>query len=366
MADLKDVKVVQFNENQLTVDDTIELIKALKLTKDLKTEIMNIGSVDKSEVKMLVDLYYQQQKYRKSLREQIRSIEQGRATGTDNTNVAILNWVLNNVVILEHGISKILELVVSSDKVGRWLMDIVGIGHVLAAGLLASFDVKGREYATQFISYAGLNDNNRPWLGKEKSKEIINDIVGKTKVITNDMVYEIANKTQWPYNYLMQKAYDQEKYKWSKDKLIAACSMIPYNKEVKTLMFKVGSSFQWMCNKPNSLYGRLYSERKQLELKRNEEGANKEYCEKALATKTFDKSTETYKAYSAGKIPLAQINMRAIRWVEKIFISHLFEEMYRVEYNKVPPRYYSLVHMEGQHNKDIAPEVPYTLVESEL
>ena len=81
-------------------------------------------------------------------------------------------------------------------------MSIKGIGPTLAAGLLAYFDVTGIEYATHFMSYAGLNDNNRPWLGREKTEKIVNEILGSSKEISDDDLIEIANRTQWSVSYL--------------------------------------------------------------------------------------------------------------------------------------------------------------------
>ena len=348
----------------ITVEDSVELLQAIRVSKELKTSIVTIGGISRAEMLMLVNLFYQQQAYRKAIKEQIRSIEQGRANGT-KTTVMVLNYVLNNVALIENEIQKILKLVVESDVVGNWLLQIIGIGPVLAAGCLAYFNIEGKEYATQFMSYAGLNDNKREWLGRGKSKEIINAIVGKEKRITDDMVYEIAAKTKWNYNRLLDKAYDEKKGVWSKEKLISACAIPPYNTEVKAFMYKVGSAFQWVCNKPDSVYGRIYNQRKVLETQRNEEGWNKEYCKKALRENSIAKSTETYACYSEGKITKAQINLRAMRVAEQLFLSHLFEEMYRVHYDKVPPRYYTLVHMKELHNKEIKPEIPFTLVGEE-
>jgi hypothetical protein len=98
----------------------------------------------------------------------------------------------------------------------------------------------------------------------------------------------------------------------------------------------------------------------------NEKGMYADQAANILATKNIGKSTEAYKWYSKGMLPPAHINARARRWAEKIFLSHVFEEMYRVHYDKVPPRYYTLVHSEGKHNKEYAPEVPYTKVSEEL
>jgi len=47
-------------------------------------------------------------------------------------------------------------------------------------------------------------------------------------------------------------------------------------------------------------------------------------------------------------------HIRADRYTRKIFLSHLFEEMYRVEYNTLPERY------NDANCIIIEPEVPYT------
>lgn len=342
----------------------LDLIKAEVLNGDLLTEVRNIENISRAEIKMLVDLFYQQQDYRKALREQIRSIENENVTGND-TNIAILDWCLKNVTILEKGIQDCLQAICESTEVGRWLLSIKGIGCVLAAGILAYLDVTRVQYATQFISYAGLNDNNRPWLGEAKSRKIVDEVMDGKKKIDDDMVVMIAAKTQWSYNYLLENAYDDQKGKWSKDKLIKACAKIPYNKKLKVHMHKVGESFHWLMNNKESFYGKIFNERKVYETRLNEEGAYAEQAAKILEEKTFSKSTEAYKAYSQGKLPKAHINARALRYVQKIFISHVFEEMYRAEYDCIPPRYYTLEHMEG-HYDEILPEVPYTKVSEEM
>lgn len=349
------------------VGEEVAVPEAEKLTKEMKTSILKLGNVSRAEIRTLVDTFYQLQDDRKAKTEQIRSIENGADQTGENkqASLTILKWIVKHMAAMEAGIKKCLEIICQSSEVGRWLMNTKGIGPVLAAGLLAYFDVDGREYASQFISYAGLNDNNRPWLGREKSKKIIDEVVGDAKDITDDMVIEIAKRSQWTYSYLLEKAYDQEKKKWKKEKLTAAIAIPPYNKSAKTLMWKVGKSFWWMMNDPDSMYGRLYSERKIYEMEKNDAGEYDQQAAYILSTKNIDKSTNAYKAYSMGKLPDAHINARCMRWVEKIFLSHLFEEMYRVHYDKIPPRYYTLEHMKGEHNKEILPEVPYTLTSEE-
>ena len=140
---------------------TMELVDAFKLTDKVKTDFIDISNISREEMKMLVDLYYQLQDNRKRSREQIRSIEQDR-DGGKSCNVSVMNWVLLNQGLLEKQIPPIMQAVCENDEVGRWLLQIKGIGPVLAAGLLAYFDVEGRQYSNTFISYAGLNDHNRP------------------------------------------------------------------------------------------------------------------------------------------------------------------------------------------------------------
>ena len=129
-------------------------------------------------------------------------------------------------------------------------------------------------------------------------------------------------------------------------------------------MWKIGKSFIWVQNR-GSLYGNLFAERKALETEKNNNGDYADQAAHILATKKFSNETIAKEKYMEGKLPDAHIVARAMRRAEKIFVVHLFEEMYRV-YHKddpngnTPPRYYILEHSNGEHNVEIDPEVPYT------
>ena len=374
-------KMEYFDDEVFANTSAKELISTFGMAESMKKDFVNVGNISREEMKMLVDLYYQLQANRKRTREQIRSIEQNR-DGGKGSNADIMRWVLVNQSCIEKQIPEIMQEVCEHDEVGKWLLQIKGIGPVLAAALIAYFDVEGRQYANTFISYAGLNDNNRPWLGKEKSKKIIDDIMGTRKKVTEDDVAKICAKTQWSYDYLYKACYDEKKGKvvWSRKNLEAACAKIPYNQRLKSIMWNVGQSFIYQSSR-GSYYGKLYMERKAYEVKRNEEGHNKEYAEANIG-KLKDKNTETYKAYSQGIIPPSQITARARRWVEQLFLAHLFDEMYRVHNDALPPVPYILAHPEKnstienlspddpryeeqRHNRFIEPEVPFTKVTGE-
>ena len=347
----------------------IQVPEVEKITKDMKNIILHTDTPTKAELRTLVNLFYQIQDMRISISEQIRSINKElSSTGTNNdANAIILSWTLKSVSAIEKGINDSLINICKNNEVGKWLLDIVGIGGVLAAGCLAYFDVTGIQYASNFISYAGLNDQNRPWLGREKSKAIINDCIKKYssdgKSIDEDVVIHIAAETQWSYDYLYENAYSKKK--WNKVALEKACAKIPYNKNLKVHMWKIGKQFEYQKTRESSLYGHLLADRLVQEIQRNDEGLNAELAAKKLSEKNYSKDTDTYKAYIEGKLPPAEINARARRWVQKIFICHLFEEMYRVENNKVPPRYYIFEHGEGHHDY-IEPEVPFYKVPNEI
>lgn len=349
-SDINENDIIEVNEEYEKYD--IETITPSK------TGLQKIKSVDKNDIKTMVKLFYETQR--------LRIIANGTVTaGTKNNEEAIVDAFAEDVLDykkIEKNISNQLQAICKSQEVGRWLLSIKGIGPVLAAGLLSYFDITKAEYASAFISYAGLNDNNRPWLGREKSEKILNEILDGRKTITDEDVIEYAAKTGWKYNYFVKNAYNEKTDKWSKSELVKASSKIPYNKELKVLLWKVGCSFEYQKNKEDSVYGRLLAERLTYETKMNEEGAYADQAKKKLEEYNIGKDTVAYSYYIEGKLPPAHIRMRALRWVEKILVSHLFEEMYRVQYNKVPPRYYALEHLEGEHNIDIEPEVPYYAV----
>ena len=361
--EIKEKRIKGLNENldPELLEGDVELIIPEGLGKDLKKEIKSVTNASRQEIRCLVDNFYQIQEKRIALQGQIRAIRQEADDLEAETFADILEWQLKTQLIQEKGLKDALSCICQTSEVGRWLMSIKGIGPTLAAGLLAYFDVTGIEYATHFMSYSGLNDNNRPWLGREKTEKIVNEILGSSKEISDDDLIEIANRTQWSVSYLRDACskYDSNGNLKSRSKsdLIKAASKIPYNKDLKVLMFKIGESFVKVANR-NSLYGKLILERKAYETTKNENGEYAEQAARILANKKIGKDTDAYKAYSQGKLPKAHIQRRAVRWATKIFVSHVFDEMYRVANNKKPAEYYILG--KDKHKDYIGPEVPFT------
>jgi len=358
-------KMYSQTENEsFNVDSAEEIVKLIvpeKMSKNLKGIIANIANPSREMIKMLVNIYYEQQKSRIVIGNRMKAIERGDSVG----NTEILEWLMQTHGIMEIGCKDALEIIVNNSEVGRWLMQVQGIGPVIAAGLLAYFNVKGINYPSAFIEYAGLNDNNHPYIGRVGAEKFMKKLIEKydnPKTLTDEMVMDYSSMTKCKFANLRESACKDGK--WSKEGIVLQASKIPYNKDLKTLMWKIGRSFIMQCNNSKSLYGRRYAERKILETERNEAGEYAEQAKQILESKNFDKSTVAYSEYIKGRLPKKHIEMRAMRYAVKAFVVHVFEEMYRVENDDLPPLYYPLVHVDG-HRDVIKPEVPYTMTTKE-
>lgn len=346
----------------------IEVQGLASISKNIKESVVGLTL---PQVRYLVDAYYQMQDARVAMENQARSLIQGYDSTVDGAKDAhplAIQWTSNAFRNDEAQIQKMLDVYTDSIPMGRYLKSIMGIGPVLAAGLLAYLNIDKANHSNQFISYAGLNDNNNPWLGKAGASALVKEL--KTmfpnenpKNLSDDVFIEICRRTHRSFESVRKFSQVQEK-KTHKGKgyttwesLQRYLAMPPYNQNLKTLCFLIGESFVKVSGKEKSLYGRLYRQRKAYETIKNE---NLEYADQAakiLQEKNIGKSTDAYKAYSKGKLPKAHIQARAKRATVKIFLSHVFDAMYYEKYRIDPPNPYVLEYM--GHEDIIYPEVDY-------
>lgn len=251
----------------------------LLLSKDLKEAGEKMG---KAEARYLVDLYYQIQEFRKAAGNQKRALG-------DVEPGAVITGVFDVMAELESRIAKALGYYTNVEPMGKWAKQVVGIGPVLSAGLIAHID--------------------------------------PTKVNTVGGIWRFAGL--------------DPTVKWNKGQ------KRPWNAELKTLCWKIGDSFVKVSSNPKSLYGGLYIERKAFEVERNERGDNAEEAKRALAEKKYRDDTTAFESYTAGKLPPARIHLRATRWVVKIFLYHWFAESYKQRFGRDarPPMPYVIAHM---------------------
>lgn len=183
----KEKKVLKFEKateediNEFELDSEMEdgilkqnAIGLGKMSKDLKKAVV---SLKYNEVKSLVDFYYQIQDFRIGTENQVRSLNQGYDNNDNPNNVSIMKWNLLQLRNIEDNTKAMLEAYSDTNPVTRYLKKIKGIGPVISSCLYAYFDIDGVNSAGNFWSYAGLNDNNNPWLGKEKATNIVKDLM---------------------------------------------------------------------------------------------------------------------------------------------------------------------------------------------
>ncbi len=169
---------------------------------------------------------------------------------------------------------------------------VVGIGPVIAAGLLAHIDITKAPTVGHIWRFAGLD----PTLKWEKGQKR------------------------------------------------------PYNAALKTLCaYKLGESFVKTQNHKNGLYGKLFAQKKRELEAANDALRFAETAKQTLATKKIGKETDAYKALIQGRLPQAQVHARARRYAVKIFLSHYHAEAYRQHYGVEPPKPFAIAILGHAH-----------------
>lgn len=206
-----------------------------------------------------------------------RAYNQDSALEESSEPSILVSWLGTQAEILESQIKLALQKYSENQPIGKWLLRQYGIGPVISAGLIAHIDIRKAPTAGHIWSYAGL----APGIAWEKGQKR------------------------------------------------------PWNAKLKTLCWKIGQSFMKFSGREECFYGKIYRIRKEYEIARNERGDNRELA-LSLAPK-FGKNTEAYGHLMGGKLPPAQLDARARRYAVKIFISHMHEKWYIMEYGSKPP-----------------------------
>tara|TARA_R100001244_G_scaffold35137_1_gene32285 strand:+ start:283 stop:1155 length:873 start_codon:yes stop_codon:yes gene_type:complete len=243
------------------------------------------------EARYLVDSYYGMQEGRIRANNQIRALTQ---SGEPHESIA---WLSTESRVLEESVKRTLGAYSANHPVGKRMRTVVGVGPVISAGLLAHIDITRAPTAGAIWRYAGL-DPTSEWKKGEKR---------------------------------------------------------PHNASLKTLCWKLGESFVKVCNHKDAVYGKLYQERKEVELAKNEAGMFADQAAAKLEKFKIGKTTDAYKAYSIGKLPPAHIHARAKRVAVKMFLSHLHQVWYEVEFGKKAPVPYVFEFADKEHVHKIEP-----------
>ena len=243
-------------------------------------------TLTRQEARYLCDAYYTIQEYRKRAANQLRA-----ATPEHEQPSEILTSFLREYERLERRMKTELGRFARSTEIGRWLLSICGIGPVITAGLIAEIDIQKAVTAGHIWAFAGLAPGVE-WNKHEKR---------------------------------------------------------PWNARLKTLCYKIGESLVKVSGNDKDVYGKVYRQRKALEIERNERGEFAEQASQKLAVTKIGKDTEAYKWYSQGKLPPAHLDMRARRVAVKRFLADLQTAWYWLEFHCLPPLPYPIAILEHAH-----------------
>lgn len=237
------------------------------------------------EARYVVDLYYQLQEYRK------RAANQTRIMSESGEPTDLLSWLFDNFVSMENSIKRYLNKYSDTKVVGEWSKSIMGIGPVISSGLMAHIDITRAPTAGHIWSFAGIIPGIE-WKAGQKR---------------------------------------------------------PFNMKLKTLCWKIGQSFVKVHNNEKDFYGKIYKQRKEYEVAKNDKLEYADQAKTKLETVRIGKDTDAYKWYSQGKLPPAHIQQRAERKATQIFLSHWQQVAYFEHYKKMPPAPFPIAQLGHAH-----------------
>lgn len=343
-----------------------------RLNKDLKN---TVKSLNRDEVRTLVDYYYIIQENRKAANNQISQLEK---TGEPH---ALLRYVHKQADVLENQIKSAMDFWTEEHVVAKIIKDeVFGIGPVISAGLVAYFDIHRAKTAGAFWRYAGLDPSSK-WLSRDKVKDWIKD---NKDVPVDDLVFRAASFFGRSPDTLRRMAStdkDGNPVKLTYDTLAKAICRRPHNASLKTLCWKIGDCFMKFSNAaektcpscghvhktnlnkqveedekesckkcgfditniasvPVCFYGQLYRKQKQYLIGLNQSGGLARTAAETLAKKNIQ-DPRTLSLYKNGQLSDGHIDGMAKRFAVKLFLSNLHELWCAVE--KIPcPQPYSM------------------------
>lgn len=106
-----------------------------------------------------------------------------------------------------------------------------------------------------------------------------------------------------------------------------------FNSELKSICWKIGSSFAKHSSKPNCFYGKLYLQDKERRTAKNNEGLYADKAKEILSNLPY-KYRSDQQLLEQGKLSDEQIDAQARRFAVKIFLSHYYAIAYQEQYDQ--------------------------------
>jgi len=258
-----------------------------RLTKDLRAAAKDLGV---REARYFVNTYYDLQDYRISSANQQRKLLEGAEPSL------FMEWLNTNLDTLEQQIKAVLDKWSGAQPMGVWARNVCGIGPVISSGLLANIDITKAPTVGHIWRFAGLDPT----------------------------------------------------VKWSKGE------KRPWNASLKRLCWLIGESFVKVSGNKNDIYGHVYQERKKYEQKRNEAGELADQARERVAqakARRVKLDEDLIKLLEQGTLPAKALHERSKRYAVKLFLSHWWEEAYKLHYETEPPLPYPIAILRHAHKR---------------
>jgi hypothetical protein len=354
-ADKSADKLAELLRSQAATADLTEdeqrllLVPVMKLTKDAVAAMVAgqtgtpqlsagiAGQANATEARVLVDLYYSMQEFRKSIANQIGSMDRGADAGAQHIAAT---FMASQVDAMESNAKAWLEAFAQTHGMWPWFKAVHGIGPVLSAGLIAHLG--GRPVPPtvgHWWRYAGL-DPSQQWLkADELAKrwaEAEGDIDQRIRTLS-------AIVGRDPATVIRDATVDfrtGETKELTRAGALKSLARIPFNRPLKTLAWKCTDQWVKLGANENAYYAVYYRNRKAQEVARNARGDRAELARKTLEAKP----THAQRAiYADGLLPDGRLDLMARRATVKLFLSHLHELWYRLENDgRLPPKPFSI------------------------
>lgn len=329
----------------LDIDDYKEPVR--RMSRDLRKAS---ATMTHREAEYLVRTYYDFQHLRIVSGNRLARASDAGAPHT------VIDWMTMQMEDLEAAIKAAMDVYTMNHRIGRWMRSIVGVGPVIAAGLMSMIDIKKAPTVGKIYRYAGL-DPTAKWDGKKAAEALVASMIGSRRDITIEDVATIAAAANRKAELVMDRMRDlesrrnsegdeEEERDWlTRGTLTKVLSQAPHNPDLKTLCWKLGESFVKVSGNPRGFYGHVWAASKARITADNEAGKFADYAAKTLAERSIGRTTEAYKAYAAGKLPKGQIHARAKRMAVKLFLSHMHHRWHEIEFGCPPPSPYPIAHL---------------------
>ena len=248
----------------------------------------------REEVRHLVRSYYQIQEFRKSAANMSRTLDEQHAPNI------LTCWIAETQEQIEKRFRLALGDYAKNQPTGEWMMSQHGVGPVIAAGLLAHIDISRAKTVSSIWRFAGL-DPSIVWKKGEKR---------------------------------------------------------PFNADLKVLCWNAGASFVRSSASEKSFYGKIYRQRKELDVHRNRNGHYANLAAQTLLDKNI-KDKKTREIYKLGKLPDGRVDLTARRVAVKLFLSHFHDVLTWHTYGHRAPAPYAFCHLNGHKDMIEPPNAPW-------